>query len=288
MSIGRRLAARIRIRTTSLLSKRARSASTLPTKPARGFRSRRAAAFVGARPAWLAFGLALLLAASGPLALLGCASGEGADRARAPRLSSRVPRKTSDGLELVRTTKRSVLWVKPDHHLGRYDDVIVQLAGFLYADGQAPLDAEQEKQVGRLLVEALAQITNDGPVGMTRVPGPCTVVVNVGLKDLRLHTAGDHPGGSSSSYVTSFGSATLVVEFRDSLTGTPLVRYMAARGLGGGPATGRAGANLPRLGRTLGEIVTGMVDELARIVPSTKGRVEHQCNDGIYALTGRG
>jgi hypothetical protein len=283
MSIGRRIAARNRKRTTSHPSTPAPL-----SRPGLPLRSARTPASARALPSTFALAVALLIATSGPLALLGCATGDGADRASAPRLSSRVPRKTSDGLELVRTTKRSVLWVKPDHHLGRYDDVLVQLAGFLYADGQAPLDAEQEKEVGRLLVESLARITDAGPVGMTRTPGPCTVVVNVGLKDLRLHTAGDHPGGSSSSYVTSFGSATLVVEFRDSLTGTPLVRYMAARGLGGGPATGRAGANLPRLGRTLGEIVTGMVDDLARIVPSTTGRVEHQCNDGIYALTGRG
>jgi hypothetical protein len=192
---------------------------------------------------------------------------------------------TSDGLELARSTKRSVLWVKPDHHLGRYDDVIVQVAGFLYASGQEPLDAAQEKEVGEMLATTLAAITAEGPVGLTKTPGPCVVVVNVGLKDLRLHTADE--SGSSTSFVSSFGSATLVVEFRDSLTDTPLVRFMAARGLGGGPGTGQTGANLPRLGRTLGEIVTEMVDELAKIVPSTTAKQAHECKDGIYALTGR-
>ena len=63
---------------------------------------------------------------------------------------------------------------------------------------------------------------------------------------------------------------------------------MAARGLGGGPGTGQAGANLPRLGKTLGEIATEMVDELAVIVPSTTAKQTHECKDGIYALTGRG
>ena len=63
---------------------------------------------------------------------------------------------------------------------------------------------------------------------------------------------------------------------------------MLFRSLGGGPGTGQAGANLPQLGRTLGEIVTGMVDELAKIVPTTTGERTHECKDGIYALTGRG
>jgi len=229
------------------------------------------------------FLLALPLALALPLPLvLACASGGGSSRA------SNVAARTSDGLELARSTKRSVLWVKPDHHLGRYDDVIVQVAGFLYADGQEPLASDQELEVGKILKSALAGITANGPVGVATAPGPCVVLVNVGLKDLRLHTADESVAGSSSSYVSSFGSATLVVEFRDSTTDTPLLRYMAAEGLGGGPGTGQAGANLPRLGRTLGGIVTDMVDELAEIVPSTTSKRPHACHDGIYGLTGRG
>jgi len=217
--------------------------------------------------------------------LLSCAGGTGTT----PAVSSRgVPQKTADGLELARSTKRSVLWVKPDHHLGRYDAVIVQVAGFAYAEGQARLDAGEEAEVVRMLKEALAGITRDGPVGLVTAPGPCVVVVNVGLRDLRLHTAGASASGSSSSYVSSFGSATLVVEFRDSTTGAPLLRYAAGRGLGGGPGMGQTGANLPRLGKAIGESVAEMVDELAKIVPTTTAKQEHACHDGIYALTGRG
>ena len=221
-----------------------------------------------------------LLLAYGCGFALGCA-GDGTTR-----VSSHVAMSTSDGLELVRSTNRSVLWVKPGHHLGRYDDVIVQVAGFLYADGQPPLDPEQETEVSQMLAGALAGITANGPVGIATAPGPCVAVVNVGLKDLRLHTAGE--SGSSTSFVSSFGSATLVVEFRDSMTDAPLLRFMAARGLGGGPGTGQSGANLPRLGRTLGGIVTEMVEELEQIVPSTTSKQVHECKDGIYALTGRG
>lgn len=236
------------------------------------------------------FSSILALAGLVPL-LFACAGGSGGDASggggNAPvRARPGVAQKTSDGLELAKSTSRSVLWVKPDHHLGRYDEVIVQVAGFLYAAGQPPLDPAQEKEIGQLLAGALSEITANGPVRTTRTPGPCTVVVNVGLKDLRLHTASE--AASTTSYVSSFGSATLVVEFRDSTTDTPLVRYMAARGLGGGPGTGQSGANLARLGRTIGEIAKEMVNELARIVPSTTAKQAHQCQDGIYALTGRG
>lgn len=221
----------------------------------------------------------------------GCA-GSGGSRSAIGSGPAHVPpgvaRTTADGLELARTTRRSVLWVKPDHHLGRYDDVIVQVApSFLYAEGETPLDPDQEEEVGEVVKSALAAITKNGPVGVATAPGPCTVVVNVAMKDVRLHSADASVAGASTSFVSSFGSVTLIVEFRDSLTNTPLLRYMAARGLGGGPGTGQPGANLPRLGRTLGEILTGMIDELAHIVPSTTAKQAHQCNDGIYALTGR-
>lgn len=229
----------------------------------------------------LLVGLAVLVGISG--GTFGCA-GDG----RSSRATPPVGAPSINGLQLARSTKHSLLWVKPDHHLGRYDDVIVHVAGFLYADDQRPLDPAQEDEVSQILAGALAGITANGPVGIAETPGPCVVVVNIGLKDLRLHTTDTSSGGSSSSFVSSFGSATLVVEFRDSVSGTPLLRYMAARGLGGGPGTGRSGANLARLGQTLGEIVTEMVDELATIVPSTTAKQAHECKDGIYALTGRG
>ena len=80
----------------------------------------------------------------------------------------------------------------------------------------------------------------------------------------------------------------MIVEFRDSTTRTPLLRYAAHRGLGSGPASGRPGADLTRLGRALGEMVTDMMTELQTAVPATTERPATNCNDGIYKLTGRG
>lgn len=194
---------------------------------------------------------------------------------------------TSDGLEMVRSTPRSKLWIRPDHHLGRYDDILVAGIGFVYGQGQAPLDDRQEEQVGAMLVKALGSITENGPVGEATTAGPCVVAIKLGLKDIHLHL-GEASEGSSISYVRSFGSATMVVEFRDSTTDTPLLRYAANRGLGSGPGTGRVGANMGRLGRALGQMVTDMTTELQTIVPGSTNRPASECNDGIYKLTGRG
>ncbi|MFK7896809.1 MAG: hypothetical protein AB8G23_13285 [Myxococcota bacterium] len=195
-------------------------------------------------------------------------------------------KETSDGLVVAQDTRRAILWVRPDHHLGRYDNVMVNVEGFLYARGQEPLDYAQEERIEEMLEEVFSELTSSGPVNATSTPGPCTVTINLGLKDLKLHTS-DHIG-ASTSFVSSFGSTTMVVEFRDSSTDLPLLRYMENQGLGSGPATGHMGANLSRLGNTLGEITTSMITELQTIVPATTDLQEHHCNDGIYALTGRG
>jgi hypothetical protein len=211
--------------------------------------------------------------------LVGCAGAASVQETDPPKV-------TSDGLVEVSRTRSSGLWVKSDHHLGRYDDVLINVAGFLYEQGQEPLKAKQEREIRAMLAQAVLGITASGPVGVASRSGSCVVRVDVGLKDLRLHMASDT--GSSVSYVSSFGATTMIVEFRDSLSNTPLVRYAAHRGLGGGPGTGQKGADLNRLGKALGQMMTDMTTELQEIVPDTTAQIEHDCNDGIYKLTGRG
>jgi hypothetical protein len=194
---------------------------------------------------------------------------------------------TSDGMQIINSTRRKHLWVRPDHHIGRYDNVLVAGIGFAYQKGQQRLNPEQESELGEMLVRAIGQITEGGPVGQSEEKGPCVVALQVGLRDIVLHIT-KKQSGSSISFVSSFGSATMIVEFRDSITDLPLVRYAVNRGLGGGPGTGQVGANLDRLGETLGQMVTDMTTELQTIVPSTTLRPESECNDGIYQLTGRG
>lgn len=201
--------------------------------------------------------------------------------------SSKEPEVTAEGLVMVRRTRRSHLWVKPDHHLGRYDNVLLDRVGIGYARGQKALDDEQEAQIAQMLQSVIVALTSAGPVGLTAEAGPCVVSINLGLKDLRLYDS--KVRDSTSSYVSSYGSATMIIEFVDSISGVLLVRYVASRDLPGGGSTGnRRGVDLNRLGRALGGMVANMNNELRTIVPTTTNRPETQCNDGIYKLTGRG
>ena len=232
----------------------------------------------------------LVLVALMATALLSCSSTGSSDTAQTARLDSQEAAEavemTPSGLALVRSTPRSRLWVRPDHHIGHYDDILITGVGFTYGRGATELSPQQEAQVRDMLIAAMDTFTQEGsPVGMSLSAGPCVVAIQLGLKDMRLHIS--ETTGSSISYVNSFGSATMIIEFRDSERNEVLLRYASHRGLGGGPGTGRGGANLPRLGSALGDMVTDMTTELQKITPTTTVRSEHSCNDGIYKLTGR-
>jgi hypothetical protein len=234
--------------------------------------------------------LVLLISSLGLVSITACTTtnpnSAGGAAHTLPSLPAEPVALTSDGMQVVDSSRRKHLWVRPDHHIGRYDNVLVTGIGFAYQKGQERLNAEQEAELGQILAGAIGRITVDGPVGPAAEAGPCVVALQVGLRDIVLHITKEQPG-SSISFVSSFGSATMIVEFRDSTTKLPLVRYAVNRGLGGGPGTGQVGANLDRLGDTLGQMVTDMTTELQTIVPSTTVRPETECNDGIYRLTGR-
>ena len=182
----------------------------------------------------------ILILASG---LLACTGPPDPDQsARVPD----APEMTPSGLALVRKTPRSMLWVRPDHHVGHYDDILLTGVGFTYGLGQTELDPIQEAKVREMLIDAMDAFTDDpSPVGRAFQAGPCVVAIQLGLKDMRLHVGEAAAAGSSISYVNSFGSATMIIEFRDSTSDQVLIRYASHRGLGGGPGTGRVGANLP-------------------------------------------
>lgn len=214
---------------------------------------------------------------------IGCAGSS--DRAAVPPVGAAVHKVQNDLVEVSRS-RTAILWVKPDHHIGRYDDVLINVAGFLYGSGQDPLSSKEEREIRAMLGDSVVAITEAGPVGIANRTGECVVRIDVGLKDLRLHSQSG--SGSTSSYISSYGQTTMIVEFSDSMSNELLVRYLARRNLGGGPGTGLRGADLNRLGKALASIMTEMTKELQTIVPTTTQRVDHDCKNGIYRLTGRG
>jgi len=213
--------------------------------------------------------LALILGVS---LLAGCAHWKGED----------PPRRSLDGLSQVKSYTRGNLYVRPDHQIGRYDDLMVHRIGFSYAANQRSLSESEEERIRNLLVGVIEKGSEDGTVGITSSPGRCVLKVDLYLVDLELKET--EYTGSHSSFVSSYGSATMVLELRDSMSDDPLARYVERRGLGGGGSIGNTGTQIHRLGRTIGSAMADMGRQLEKVIPPTAGTWDHSCKGGMARL----
>lgn len=191
----------------------------------------------------------------------------------------------TDELVEVDTQGRGLLLVRRDHQLGRYDNLLIEHVGFRYGKGQDWLSFREEARINALLT-SVVQGSQDGAIGIADDAGPCVLSVRVYLTDLEIYD-GDYASGSTTSFVNSFGEATLIMELRDSLSDTPLARFLQRRELGGGTASGGADASLRRLGTVVGVAMRDMGAQLQKITPPTVGGWDAHC-DGEMARVALG
>jgi hypothetical protein len=185
-----------------------------------------------------------------------------------------------DGLMEVETYNQGQLFVKRDHHLGRYDDLMIDDVGFRWGPGEARLrDHDEDRIVGMLL--GAIEGSHDGLVGIATEPGPCVLAVNVYIKDLELRTP-DWTSDATTSFVSSYGAATMVLELRDSTEQEPLARFIQRRDLGGGPEIMRRGASLGRLSHVISMALRDMSNQLRKVMPPTAGGLQaSECQGGM-------
>ena len=183
------------------------------------------------------------------------------------------------GMMEVDTGGRGLFLVRPDHELGRYDDVLIEEVGFRYSPNQRWLSYRDEDRINAMLTAAV-QGTQDGTVGVVDEAGPCVLGVRFYVTDLELHTP-DVETGSNVSFVRSFGQATMILELTDSETDTPIARFMQRRDLGGGTAHGITGTSISRLGSVVGVAMRDMGRQLQRITPPTSSGWNAECKGSM-------
>lgn len=176
---------------------------------------------------------------------------------------------SSNGMIQIDTHGRGLLFVKPDHHLGRYDELLIEHVGFRYGDNQPWLSYREEDRISAML-SSVIQGQHDGDVRIANDAGPCVLAVSFFLTDLEIYDE-RHPAGSNVSIVSSFGEGTLIMELRDSDTGEPLTRFLQRRELGGGITTSGTNASLQRLGTVVSLAMRDMGNQLREITPAAIG-----------------
>lgn len=179
------------------------------------------------------------------------------------------PRTSEDGLAKVPGPGPGTLFVKPGHPVGSYDAILLRpKVGFDYAAGQEPLPPHVERRIAERMVFGLSRGV-DAKFQPALDPDPCAVQLGLWLTNLRFYESLGK--GSKTSYVNSYGQATLIFEFRDSMTDEPLIRYGQTARLGSGVDGGTAtGPDLRRLNRAIDVMLRNVGEKLQEVVPVTE------------------
>lgn len=156
-----------------------------------------------------------------------------------------------DGLHKVDNSKADVAWARPDIDLSGYTKIWPVGAGVEYRQvknrGRTSMDrtrsgpyfiddksrAQFEELVGTVFKEELQKVKK---YELVDGPGPDVLMIRGGLLNVTSMVPPEPIGGRSTVFLSSVGDATLVLELRDSETGTILARSVdrrAAEAIGG-------------------------------------------------------
>jgi hypothetical protein len=153
---------------------------------------------------------------------------------------------TPDGLHRVEWEPFRITYVKPGADLERYDKVLVQevtvsyetppLLGGSSTGAIDPNYALSDSAIESLkryfhevFVEALGKSQNFAVVD---APGPAVLLISGHVMNLRIQVPPEEDqAADETSYTTSSGQMTLVLDARDSTSGEPLVRVGQARAI---------------------------------------------------------
>ena len=175
-----------------------------------------------------------------------------------------------DGLHRVDNSQADEAWARPDFDISQYSKLLLVSEGFEYRQvsnrgrttaersrgGPYYLDERRresfETLVGQVFREEMAQIEN---WEFTTEPGPDVLMVRGALLDIVTFVPDMRSmTGNTDIFITRVGEATLVLELRDSQSGTILARSIdrrAAERMGGQMMNANAVTNAAEVRRLI-------------------------------------
>ena len=194
--------------------------------------------------------------------LVGCATAGGSP----PKASPTV---TSDGL--VSTPSRlGVLFVKPGHNIGGYDQIFFSPMSISYKRGRKALGEEEEAEFLVALERGERERAEQAGIPVVSAPGACAMDMTFRIADLEL-TEHSSSGGSDTVFVRTMGAVTLVVEIRDSRSAEALLHFAQRRKLPGGRVSGVPhNVAKSRLKKTLDIMLADFGEQLLEVIPRSR------------------
>ena len=151
--------------------------------------------------------LALLLMSLVLEGVTGCAS--------PPEAPNLMELETVDGLKARQIDAPGRLFLRDDHQIGAYDAFLISESSVSYDRQSRVLPEIMEASFLAALEQSLYDAAEEAQIPIVDAPGTCVMEVGMRLTDVVVDRAG----------ADRLGTMTLVMEFRDTDSGAPLLRY---------------------------------------------------------------
>jgi hypothetical protein len=123
---------------------------------------------------------------------------------------------TLDGLVKYEIDRPGLLYLREAHQIGSYDAFQIATSPITYERRSRRLPADLEAGFAARMEQTLRDAAAAAVVPVEAVPGPCVLQIGIGLEDVYL----------AEETAATLAEMTLVMEFRDSESGQPLLRYV--------------------------------------------------------------
>jgi hypothetical protein len=215
--------------------------------------------------------------------VLGACASPSPERAQATRsvVSEDTPL-TPDGLARIKDVRGgAVLYVKPEHQIGRYSKFGVAPVSISYAPHSPRFTPDQELRLATSIREIVMEAVREGGLEVVERPDPCALWADVDIRELEL-AEGSGFVGSKSTYARSLGTVAVTMKLLDSMTNELLLIYATRRSLPGGQYVEMSRPNWRTLENVFSQVVRDLGAETARAVPATQsGELDTTCRDPI-------
>ena len=175
-----------------------------------------------------------------------------------------------EGLRPVELAGPGALYVRPDHGITQTSLWTMGDVRVSYEDGSPSFGAQQTERVKQYLYDAAYDGMLGGGSKMVDQPGLCVISMNLALVDVALSRVKSGLGTSASSVISSDGgTATLVLDLRDSQTNERLLVYGSKRVFAGDVVLGSGLASWVQLRKTFDQLLLDQRQTLLRSVPES-------------------
>jgi len=126
------------------------------------------------------------------------------------------PLRSADDLVRIDADLPGLLDLREDHGIGSYDEFLIPDATLSYKRGSRILTKPAEEVFLSLLKQTLVDATKAADISIVTEPGPCVMEIDLAVVGMKLQTR---------NRAKELADLTIVMEFRDSLSREPLLRY---------------------------------------------------------------